>query len=90
MAAPRGCQNFSRWVLQGCNCADCDVWNLTIEGKGGTVRLWSWLTDPTPAACQTVISREVSPRDTAMLVVLSLCGMIKETPILFASEAERT
>ena len=46
--------------------AACDVWNLTIEGKG-VARFW--LPEPMPAAFQTVISREVSPRDTAVLSV---------------------
>ena len=55
--------------------AACDVWNLTIEGKGGHGSAPELAIDPTPAAFQigsafqTVISREVSPRDTAVLSV---------------------
>ena len=55
--------------------AACDVWSLTIEGKGGHGSAPELAVDPTPAAFQigsafqTVISREVSPRDTAVLSI---------------------
>ena len=58
--------------------AACDSWEITIQGRGGHGSAPDLAADPTiPAfhlgtALQTVISREVSPRETAVLSVGSL------------------
>ena len=58
--------------------AAADAWHLTVKGKGGHGSSPESAVDPTIAAAhalaaiQTIVSREVSPRDTA---VISVGGM---------------
>lgn len=71
--------------------AAADAWELTIHGKGGHGSAPEGAIDPTIAAFavgsafQTVVSREVSPKDTAVLSV----GGIKTSSQVFNIIPER-
>ena len=58
--------------------ASADGWDLTITGRGGHGAVPESAIDPVTAACQfgcavqTIVSREVSPKETAVLSITSM------------------
>ncbi|QCT20855.1 amidohydrolase [Jejubacter calystegiae] len=68
-------------LKRGIATANRDTFNIRLQGKGGHSSMPHLLVDPCVAAAetllalQTIVSREVNPRDSAVLSVCSLvCG----------------